>query len=133
MKYIYVLHCILSKVIVVATNQDVLLFTRLTFWGVLLTETCYYSKDKFFFLVKSNGCIRRCIKGCLITCLVNRNILTNFTNTFISSSFFAKLLLTYLLFISKQKYTYLKISDQNSWWSYILVGKIDDLDEIWST
>ena len=26
---------------IVATNQDVLLFKLLTFWGVLLTETCY--------------------------------------------------------------------------------------------
>ena len=54
------------------------------------------------------------MKGCLLTYLVNINILTYFTNIFISSSFFAILLLTYLLFISKEKYTYLKKSDQNS-------------------
>ena len=28
--------------ILVATNQDVQLFKLLTFWGVLLTEACYY-------------------------------------------------------------------------------------------
>jgi hypothetical protein len=26
---------------IIATNQDVLLFKLLTFWGVLLSETCY--------------------------------------------------------------------------------------------
>ena len=30
--------------IVLATNQDVLLFKLLNFFGVLLTETCYYSR-----------------------------------------------------------------------------------------
>ena len=57
--------------------------------------------------MKSNGSI----KGCLIINLVNINTLTYSTNIFISSSFFAILLLTYLLFISREKYTYLKKSD----------------------
>ena len=31
-------------ILVVATNQDVLLFKFLTFFGVLLTEACYCSR-----------------------------------------------------------------------------------------